>query len=83
MSLSPAELASLTDAIATAVAAKLAARPRLVDRYDLATAIGISVPSIERLQRDSVIVPIRAGRRCLYDIDVTIAALTKRETAAE
>ena len=75
MSLTPSDLASITDAIADAVAARLAAMPRLVDRYALARVLGVSVATIERLQAAGAIAPIRLGRRCVYDPDAVIAML--------
>lgn len=86
MNLSPAELASFIDEIADAVAARMANMPRLVDRYALATIVGCSVATLERLQRDGVIVPIRIGRRCVYDpiavIDAHLAIIPAMGTVA-
>ncbi len=77
MSISPADLETLTSAIADAVAVRLANTPRLVDRNALARLIGVSVPTIERLQRERKIPIVRAGARVLYDPDAVIAALSK------
>lgn len=77
MSISPADLETLTSAIADAVAVRLASTPRLVDRNALARLIGVSVPTIERLQRERKIPIVRAGARVLYDPVAVITALSK------
>jgi ABC-type sugar transport system substrate-binding protein len=79
MNISPADLESITAAIAEAVAARLANMPRLVDRYALARVIGVSVPTIERLQADGKIPVVRVNRRVLYDPEAVIAALSQNE----
>jgi hypothetical protein len=76
MSITPADLASITDAIIETVAARLAESPRLVDRNALARVLGVSVPTIERLQREGRIPVVRIGRRCVYAVDAVIAALS-------
>lgn len=82
MNLSPAEFDLLVERISTSVANKVAASPRLVDRYALAEILGVSVPTIERLQREGTIVPFRIGRRCVYDPDGVMAALYARKGTA-
>lgn len=76
--LSPADLASLTDAIAEAVAAKMATMPRLVDRNALAHLLGVSVPTIERMQSDGQIPVVRLNRRVMYDPDAVVNTLSRR-----
>ncbi len=83
MSISPADFEALTTAIAEAVAARLANTPRLVDRNALARLIGVSVPTIERLQREGKIPIVRAGARVLYDTNAVIAALSKNEKGGD
>jgi hypothetical protein len=78
--MSPAEREEFIDQIAAAVANRLAARPRLLDRYALAEVLGVSVPSIERLQAAGQIPVVRIGRRCLYDPDNVVHALTARDS---
>jgi phage terminase Nu1 subunit (DNA packaging protein) len=72
MVLSPQEL----DAVAEGIAARLRSQPRLVDRNRLAELVGLSVATIERLTRFGKIPVIRAGSRCLYDVDRVVAELT-------
>lgn len=83
MSISPADFEALTSAIAEAVAVRLANTPRLVDRNVLARLIGVSVPTIERLQREGKIPIVRAGARVLYDPNAIIAALSKNEKGGD
>lgn len=83
MTLSPAELEAFVDAIATRVAQKLSNRPLLVDRYSLAEIVGVSVPTVERLQRNGIIPVIRVGRRTLYDPQEVITALSARTRSAD
>jgi len=79
MMLSPAELDRLVDRIADAVALKLASQPKLVDRHALAQIIGVSVPTIERLQASGKLPFVRLKRLVRYDVDAVIAALSDRE----
>lgn len=74
MSLSPQEIAALADAVAEQVVDKLTSRPRLVDRYELAKLLSVSVPTIERLSAAGDIPLVRMGRRVLYDPAAVIAA---------
>lgn len=73
--LSPADLERLADRLADAVADRLARRPLLVDRVELARMLGLSVPSIERRTRDGSIPSIKSGRRVLYDPPAVVAAM--------
>jgi phage terminase Nu1 subunit (DNA packaging protein) len=73
--MTPAELDRLVDRIAEAVAAKLASQPKLVDRHQLSEIIGVSVPSIERLQAAGRLPVVRVGRLVRYDVSTVIAAL--------
>ncbi len=75
MNLSPADCETLVERIAGRVVAVLANQPRLVGRYDLAKVLGVSVTTLERLQRDQKISTIRIGRRVLYDPDQVLAEL--------
>jgi hypothetical protein len=81
MTWSPAERQEFIDAIAEAVATKLASQPRLVDRVELSRVLGVSVPSLERLQASGQLPVVRIGRRCLYDPSACIAALATPATA--
>ncbi len=83
MNLSPAEMELFIQSIADAVAAKLANAPRLVDRYDLSKILGISVPSIERAQRENLIPVVRIGRCVKYDPGSVIAALSANKKGGE
>lgn len=75
--MTPSEEAAFISRIADAVADRLAIRPRLVNRNQLALALGVSVPTIERLQRNGRIAPIRIGKRCCYDIEAAVRALSE------
>jgi len=77
--MTPAELDRLVDRIADAVALKLASQPKLVDRHALAQIIGVSVPTIERLQASGKLPFVRLKRLVRYDVDAVIAALSDRE----
>jgi len=68
--------------IAVMVAERLAAQPRLVDRYALAHVLGVSVATVERMQRDGRIPIIRMGTRVGYDPVAVVAALSSVESAA-
>lgn len=80
ISLTPAVLEDLSEEIADRVFKRMSKQPALVDRYGLSDVIPISVPTIERLQRDGRIPVVRIGRRVLYDVQAVLAALS--ETAA-
>lgn len=75
--LTPAVLEDLSEEIADRVFKRLAKQPALVDRYGLSDLISVSVPTIERLQRDGRIPVIRIGRRVLYDVNAVLAALSE------
>lgn len=72
VTLSPAEL----DRLAESIADRLANRPRLVDRVELARTLGLSVPTIERYTRSGKIACVRIGRRVLYAPDAVIESLS-------
>ena len=82
MMLTPAELDRFVDRIADAVALKLASQPKLVDRHALAQIIGVSVPTIERLQASGKLPFVRLQRLVRYDVDAVIAALSDREVGS-
>ena len=73
--LSPRELDLLADRIAAAVAARLGARPAMVDSAALSRALSLSPTTIERLARSGAIPSTKAGRRRLYDLEAVRAAL--------
>lgn len=75
--LTPAVLEDLSEEIASRLYARLSTQPVLVDRYGLTDRIPISVPTIERLQRDGRIPVVRIGRRVLYDVNAVLAALSE------
>lgn len=77
--LTPTELDKLAREIAEMVAAKVASRPRLVDRYQLADILGCSVPTVERLQSEGLVPVIRLGRAVRYDANQVVEALTTKE----
>lgn len=79
LNLTPADFDNVIDRIAHRVAAVIAQQPRLVDRNDLAKMLNVSVPTIERLQRDGGIPVVRIGRRVLYSPDAVIAALSANQ----
>lgn len=80
--LTPAVLEDLSEEIADRVFKRLAKQPALVDRYGLSDVISVSVPTIERLQRDGRIPVVRIGRRVLYDVKAVLAALSKPAVGA-
>jgi|688.fasta_scaffold1707296_1 excisionase family DNA binding protein len=75
MPLSPKELDAVADAVASRLMPFLKGHSRLIDRHSLADRLGLSVPTIERLTRSGRISVIRAGRRCLYDVDRVVDEL--------
>ena len=75
--LTPAVLEDLSEEIADRVFKRLSKQPALVDRYGLSDLISISVPTIERLQRDGRIPVVRIGRRVLYEFNAVLAALSE------
>lgn len=75
--LTPAVLEDLSEEIADRVFKRLSMQPALVDRYGLSDVISISVPTIERLQRDGRIPVVRIGRRVLYDVQAVLSALSE------
>lgn len=82
--LSPADLERLAGQVAEAVADRLARRPLLVDRVELAPMIGLSVPTIERRTRTGEIPCVRSGRRVLYDPRAVVDAMaTKTKGGAD
>ena len=78
MSITPAELTELADAIAEAVANRLANRPRLLDRHGFALAIGVSVPTVDRGRRDGTFEAIMVGSKPMFDIDANIHRLREQ-----
>lgn len=77
--LSPREIESLADAIATIVVDRLANGARLVGRTELAEILGVSVPTIDRHICENKVPTIRIGRRVLYDPARVIEALSDGE----
>jgi len=75
--LSPGVLDDLSEEIAMKVTKRLAMQPALVDRYQLSELINVSVPTVERLQRDGRIPVVRIGRRVLYNLNSVLAALSE------
>lgn len=73
--MTPSELEHL----ACLVADKLAKRPRLVDRVELRSLLGVGESTLDRLTKRGEIPSIRVGRRVLFDPDAVIAALTASE----
>lgn len=80
--LTPAVLEDLSEEIADRLFKRLSKQPALVDRYRLSDLISISVPTIERLQRDGRIPVVRIGRRVLYDVNAVLAALSEPAVGA-
>ena len=73
--MTPAELNEFTTAVADAVASRLASRPRLTDRHDTATALGVSLPTLDRLRAAGRITPIMVGARVMFELEAVIAEL--------
>lgn len=76
--LSPQDLSSWADLVADRVADKLAKRPMLVDRVELAQLLGVSIPTVERLSAAGKIPLVRLGRRVLYDPVAVIEARSSK-----
>ena len=72
VTLSPADI----DRLAESIAQRLASRPRLVDRVEIAQMLGLSVPTIERYTRSGTLPCVRVGRRVLYAPESVIESLT-------
>lgn len=77
--MTPADLEQFAVTVADRVADRLAAQPRTVDRHGLAEILGVSVPTIERLQRAGAIPVLRMGRSVRYVPDSVIDALASAE----
>lgn len=77
--LTPADLERLAEMLADAVADRLARRPLLVGREDLAPMISLSVPTIERRTQTGEIPSIKSGRRVLYNPQAVVAAMSRNE----
>ena len=73
--LSPRELDLLADRIAASVAARLGAKPALIDSTALARELSLSPSTVERLAKRGEIPSVTAGRRRLYDLEAVRAAL--------
>ena len=65
--LTPAEIEQLSEQLAHRIADRLSDRPRLVDRNELSNILGVSVPTVERLMKNSRIPVIRIGRSVRFD----------------
>ena len=76
--LSPVELEMLADEIAVRVADRLAARRRLLTRDELAVAINLSVPTIDRMLREGQLPAIRVRRKVLFDLPAVLRHLSAR-----
>ncbi|TVP98123.1 MAG: DNA-binding protein [Planctomycetaceae bacterium] len=76
--MTPIDMDKLGAKVAEIVTAKLANRPRLVDRHELGRILKCSVPTIERLQRKGLFPVVRLGRTVRYDVDQVVEALTAK-----
>jgi hypothetical protein len=76
-------LEDLSEEIADRVFKRLSKQPALVDRYGLSDLISISVPTIERLQRDGRSPVVRIGRRVLYEVNAVLAALSNEDASLD
>lgn len=77
-SLTPAELASLADAIAERVTARLKSLPDYLGREEMARYLGVSVPTIDRWCKHGVIPVIKIGGRVKFDPVQVREALRRR-----
>lgn len=82
MSLVPAQMIELADRIAELVVERSADCPALVDRQGLAKTLGVSVATVERLQKDGLIPCVRIRERVLYDPVEVIARLKQQSEEA-
>ena len=76
---SPAELDRLCETIAERVAAKLSAKPELLDRQGLCQTLGFGVTTLDRLVREGRVPSVQAGRRRLFDPDAVKKALENKQ----
>lgn len=70
------DLEHFADRIAEAVSRRMDSRPLLVDRHELADLLGVSVPTIERMQRARRIPVVRIGRLVKYNPEAVMRALS-------
>lgn len=75
--LSPAQLATLADAVASRLAERLQNQSSLLDYAALAKWLGVSIPHVERLKRQGKIPYVEIGRRVLFDRAAVLAALSQ------
>lgn len=83
--LSPMELETLADAVASRVADRLANQRRLLSRQELAPIINVSLPKLDTMLRDGELPVIRVGRKVLFDPHAVIQHLSlgPQNTASE
>ena len=85
--LMPADMERLAELVAEKLDERLAGRPRLCDRVELAKQLGIGVATVERRTKEGLIPHLKIGRRVLYSAPDVIAALEaaseKKEPATE
>lgn len=65
--MTPRELDALAERIAASVAARLGARPAMIDSLALARELSLSPTTVERLARSGAIPSTKIGRRRLFD----------------
>ncbi len=77
------ELTALAQLIADIVVEKLSNTPpstaRLVNRKELSAALGVSVPTIDRMVRQTAVPSTRIGKRRLFDVEQVRKAIADRE----
>jgi excisionase family DNA binding protein len=81
MSITPSDLEALADRVAAIVAAKLAAAPLFIDKFELAKRTTLSVSTIERRVKDGTLPAVKSGRRLMFSPDAVVAALSRNDEA--
>jgi excisionase family DNA binding protein len=81
MSITQTELEQLAERVACMIAAKMAAAPLFIDKFELAKRTTLSVSTIERRVKDGTLPAVRAGRRLMFSPDAVVTALSKNEEA--
>ncbi len=78
-----AELPTLARLIAEVVVEKLSRTPpstaSLVNRKELSAALGVSVPTIDRMVRQKAVPSTKIGTRRLFDVEQVRRAIAEKE----
>lgn len=75
MGLTLIELDAIADKVAEKIAKRLLEQPRLLSKTQLASALGLSVATIDRYVARQVIPVLRLGSRVMFDPQRVVEAL--------